>query len=421
MVKRYTRPEMGSLWGPEARFENMKAVEIAVAKAQAEEGLIPKEAAVAIAEKAEFSVDRILEIEKETRHDVIAFVTNMAENVGEHGRYIHYGLTSSDVLDTAMSYQVQKAGKVLLKSLDHLIEALKKKSLETAETLCSGRTHGMHAEPTTFGYKLAGFYQEFLRNKDRISRALSEMAFGKLSGAVGTYSFLGPSIEKKVCEQLGLQPEPVATQVLPRDRHAQLITTFALCGGALERLSVELRHLQRNEVNEALEGFRPGQKGSSAMPHKKNPISSENLTGCARLLRSHAQCALENIALWHERDISHSSVERVVFPDSFILLDYALHRMAGVIENLQINTQQMLDNMNLSKGQLFSSHLLLHIVDQGLSREEAYKKIQTVSHGLKAGDHLKTALLKHPETKNYFDEQAVGEIFSGQKKLKPEK
>lgn len=418
MVERYTRPEMGDLWGPQARFENMKVVEVAVAQAQAQQGMIPEEAAKAIAEKAEFSLPRILEIEKETRHDVIAFVTNMAENVGEHGRYIHYGLTSSDVLDTAMSYQVQRAGAVLLKSLDRLVEALKEKSIVTASVLCSGRTHGMHAEPTTFGYKLAGFYQEFLRNRSRLQGALKDMAFGKLSGAVGTYSFLPPSVEKQVCEQLGLQPEPLATQVLPRDRHAHLLTTFALCGGALERLSVELRHLQRNEVGEALEGFRPGQKGSSAMPHKKNPISSENLTGCARLLRSHAQCALENIALWHERDISHSSVERVIFPDSFILLDYALHRMTGVIQNLQVNPKRMLENMNLSQGQLFSSHLLLHMVDQGLSREEAYRKIQGVSHGLKENEHLRSALLVHGETKDYFSQSVVDEIFSGKRHLK---
>jgi adenylosuccinate lyase len=409
--------EMGQHWTQEARFECLKDVELAVAQAQAELGIIPKEAAAVIQEKAQFQIDRILEIEKETKHDIIAFVSNLAENVGPEGRYLHYGMTSSDALDTALSVQVKKAAPVLMGSLDALMRALKNKALEHKDTLCSGRTHGMHAEPTTFGLKLAGFFAEFKRHRVRLMQALEQMAIGKLSGAVGTYSFLKPEVEKKVCENLGLKPETVATQVIPRDRHAELFSSLALLGGALERLAVEFRHLQRNEVGEAGEGFSKGQKGSSAMPHKKNPISSENITGCARLLRSYCLSAMENMALWHERDISHSSVERVIFPDAFILCDYALNRMAGVVENLEVYPKRMLANMDLSQGQLFSSHLLLHMVDQGLSREEAYKKVQSVSHSLNQGEHLRNELLKNAETKDFFDQGVVDEIFSGKRHL----
>lgn len=417
MIERYTRQEMGQHWTQEARFDCLKDVEVAVARAQADIGLIPKEAYTAIQEKASFQIDRILEIEKETKHDIIAFVSNMAENVGPEGRYIHYGMTSSDALDTALSVQVKRAAPVLLDSLDRLLSSLKDQASQHKNTICSGRTHGMHAEPTTFGLKLAGFYAEFARHKKRLLVAINQMAIGKISGAVGTYSFLKPEVEAKVCEYLGLKQETVATQVIPRDRHAELLSSLALIGGGLERLSVELRHLQRNEVGEAYEGFSKGQKGSSAMPHKKNPISSENITGCARLLRSYCLSAFENMALWHERDISHSSVERVIFPDAFILCDYALNRMAGVVANLDVNKERMLSNMDLSQGQLFSSHLLLHMVDQGLSREEAYKKVQAASHGLSASEHLRTALLENSETKDFFTQEVVDEIFSGARHL----
>jgi adenylosuccinate lyase len=417
VIERYTRPEMGQNWTQEARFASLQDVEVAVAKAQAHLGLIPKDAYEEIAKKTNFQIERILEIEKETKHDIIAFVSNMAENVGEMGRYIHYGMTSSDVLDTALSVQVKKAAPVLLGSLDSLLNALKEQSLKHKMTICAGRTHGMHAEPTTFGFKMAGFYAEFSRHKKRLLSAVENMMIGKISGAVGTYSFLKPEVEEKVCEYLGLKPETIATQVIPRDRHAELFASLALIGGGLERLSIEFRHLQRNELSEAYEGFSKGQKGSSAMPHKRNPISSENITGCARLLRSYALSALENMALWHERDISHSAVERVIFPDSFILCDYALHRMAGVVKNIEVNSEQMQSNMDLSQGQLFSSHLLLHMVDQGLSREEAYKKVQMVSHSLTKGEHLKTALLKNEETKKYFNQKALDEIFSGKRHL----
>jgi adenylosuccinate lyase len=417
VIERYTRREMGQHWTQEARFSCLMEVEIAVARAQSELGLIPPTAYHAIRDKAKFQVDRILEIEKETKHDVIAFVSNLAENVGPEGRFIHYGLTSSDALDTALSVQIKRASTILLSSLDSLLSALRKQALAHARTLCAGRTHGMHAEPTTFGLKMAGFYAEFARGRERLLESLEQCQIGKLSGAVGTYSFLKPEVEEKVCQILGLKPETVATQVIPRDRHAELFCQFAVLGGALERLSVELRHLQRNELAEVFEGFSKGQKGSSAMPHKKNPISSENITGCARLLRAYALSALENIALWHERDISHSSVERVIFPDGFILLDYALDRMGRVVDNLEVDSQRMLANMDLSQGQLFSSHLLLHMVDQGLSREEAYAKVQSVSHALKPGEHLRDQLLQNPATKNHFDAKTVQSIFSGERHL----
>ncbi len=417
MIERYTRMEMGRHWTQEARFECLKDVELAVAKAQADLGIIPKAASDIIQEKATFQIERILEIEKETKHDIIAFVSNMAENVGPEGRYLHYGMTSSDALDTALSVQVKKAAPTLMTSLDQVLTALKTQALNHKNTICSGRTHGMHAEPTTFGLKMAGFFAEFVRHKKRLQTAFDNMLIGKLSGAVGTYSFLKPEVEAKVCDILGLRPETVATQVIPRDRHAELFSAIALVGGALERLAIEFRHLQRNEVGEAGEGFSKGQKGSSAMPHKKNPISSENITGCSRLLRSYCLSAMENMALWHERDISHSSVERVIFPDAFILCDYALHRMAGVVENLDVNAERMLQNMDLSQGQLFSSHLLLHMVDQGLSREEAYKKVQAASHSLQPGQHLREQLLINAETKDHFDQKVVDEIFSGQRHL----
>jgi len=418
VVDRYTRAEMGKLWTVEARFQNMLEVEVAVAEAEAEMGLIPKDAAKQIRAKGRFDVARILEIEKETRHDVIAFVSNVAENVGPEGRFVHYGLTSSDVLDTALSVQIQKAGHVLMASIEKLLAALKNISLQHEKTVAAGRTHGMHAEPTTFGYKMAGHYYEIQRHRDRVELALSQMAVGKLSGAVGTYSFLSPELEAKVCERLGLQAEDVATQVIPRDRHAEMITSLAFLGAGLERLATEIRHLQRTEVGEVREGFSKGQKGSSAMPHKRNPIGAENLTGCARLLRGYAMTALENIALWHERDISHSAAERVIFPDAFILADYASDRLATMINQLEVDAERMKHNMDLSQGQLFSSHLLLHLVDKGLSREDAYKLVQAASHGLKPGQHLKNTLLESSETKKYFTSEDLSSIFSGERHLK---
>lgn len=405
---------MGAVWQAEFRFECMMEVEKAVAKIQAQMGLIPRKASQDIQKKARFSVKRIQEIEAVTRHDVIAFVSNVAEEVGPSGRYIHYGLTSSDVLDTALSLQVRKASEILLKSLRRLKDSLLKQSLKHGQTLCAGRTHGMHAEPTSFGLKMAGFFKELERNESRFLKALDNIQIIKLSGAVGTYSTQSEQVEAKVGQLLKLKPEDIATQVIPRDRHAELLWALAMIGGGLERLAVELRHLQRTEVGEVIEGFAKGQKGSSAMPHKKNPISSENITGLARLLRSYSSAAMENIALWHERDISHSSVERVIFPDAFILCDYALDRMSQVIDNLSVQKERMKQNMELSQGQLFSSHVLLVLVEKGLSREEAYAHVQRVSHQLKSEESLQEALLNDAQLSELLTPKDLRPIFSGE-------
>lgn len=413
MIERYTRPEMGAVWTLENRFRKMLEVESAVAEVQADLDLIPLEAAKDIRAKGDFSVDRILEIEKTTRHDVIAFVSAVAEKVGPNGRYIHFGLTSSDVLDTAMSLLVRDAGKILSASFLKLETVLKKRAAESAAVLAAGRTHGMHAEPTSFGMKLAGYWAETVRNRERLDRALRQMDIVKLSGAVGTYSTQTHKVEEGVAKKLGLVQETIATQVIPRDRHAELMWSLAMIGGGLERLSVELRHLQRTEVGEAIEGFAAGQKGSSAMPHKKNPISAENITGCARLLRSYSGAAMEDIALWHERDISHSAVERVIFPDAFILCDYAVERMARLIEGLELNKERMLENIDLSQGQLFSSHLLLALVDKGLSREDAYSLVQKLSHRMQKGSHLRDEAKADEQTSKLLTSAEIDQVFKG--------
>jgi adenylosuccinate lyase len=413
VIERYTRPEMGAVWTLENRFQKMLDVEIAVAETQAELGIIPREAALKIRTKSSFSVDRINEIEKTTRHDVIAFVSNVAENIGAQGRYLHFGLTSSDVIDTAMSLMVRDAGKLILASLTSLESALRRRAIEFADVLTAGRTHGMHAEPTSFGMKLAGFWSETTRNRERLVRALAQMEIGKLSGAVGTYSTQTFELEEGVCLRLKLKPERLATQVVPRDRHAEVLWALSMVGAGLERLAVEMRHLQRTEVGEVVEGFSKGQKGSSAMPHKKNPISSENVTGAARLLRAYAGAAMEDIALWHERDISHSSVERVIFPDAFILCDYATDRMVRLIDGLEINRERMRANMDLSQGQLFSSHLLLALVENGLSREDAYTHVQRLSHRMKPGSSLRDEALRDKEVGLLLSEEEVDAIFEG--------
>lgn len=418
MIDRYTRPEMGKLWELENKFSKMLEVEIAVAEVQADMGLIPKEAASAIRKRARFSVERIEQIELETKHDVIAFVSNVAENVGDYGRFIHFGMTSSDVLDTAMSLQVREAGQLLIKGIEGLESSLITIIKKEANTLCAGRTHGMYAEPTTFGFKMAGFLAEIQRNKKRLESALDEMMICKLSGAVGTYSSQSPEVENAVAKKLNLKTEAIATQVIPRDRHAQLMMNLALLGSGLERLAIELRHLQRSEVGEVVEGFQKGQKGSSAMPHKKNPITAENITGLSRLLRSYSFASLENVALWHERDISHSSVERVSFPDSFILADYAIFRMTQLINGLTVNKERMLENIDRSQGTLFSSHVLLALVEKGLTREEAYKIVQKHSHALSPGEHLRESLMKDPEVHKLLKSKELNEIFSGKRHTK---
>lgn len=418
MIERYTRPEMGVLWDQDHKFGKMMEVEIAVAEVQASLGIIPKVAAKSIAQKARFSVKRINEIEQTTKHDVIAFVSSVAENIGPHGKYVHFGMTSSDVLDTAFSLQVREAGGILMDSVTRLEKGLRRLSKENAETLCAGRTHGMFAEPTTFGYKVAGFLAELLRNKKRLQTALDQMAICKLSGAVGTYSSQPAQVEEKVARKLKLKREIIATQVIPRDRHAELITAIALLGSGLERLAVELRHLQRSEVSEVVEGFTKGQKGSSAMPHKKNPISAENITGASRLLRAYALSALENVALWHERDISHSSVERVMFPDAFILADYAVHRMAILIDGLVVNKKKMIENIESSQGQLYSSHVLLALVQKGLPREVAYAHVQRLCHAMGYGDHLKKKIKEDPEIGKLLKPKELEDIFTGKKHKK---
>ncbi|MGE3680752.1 MAG: adenylosuccinate lyase [Bdellovibrionales bacterium] len=418
MIPRYTRPEMGNLWTQEARFQCLLEVELAVAQVQSQLKMIPAEAYEEIRAKARFDVARIEEIEKTTKHDVIAFVSAVAEQVGPSGRYIHYGMTSSDVLDTALSVQIQKASPLLLSRFDRVERALETLVRKHAFTLTAGRTHGMHAEATTFGFKMAGHLSEFRRTRERVMRALAQMKIVKLSGAVGTYSTQPPEVERRVGELLGLEPERVATQVIPRDRHAELLWALAMTGAAIERLAIELRHLQRTEVGEVIENFTPGQKGSSAMPHKKNPISAENLTGLARLLRANSGAALENVALWHERDISHSSVERVIFPDSFILADYALDRLGQLLEGLFVNEQRLRANMDLSQGQLFSSQVLLAMIDKGLTREDAYRIVQRVCHGLGPGDDLEARLLADAEAGAYVDKPTLRAIFSGETQKK---
>lgn len=418
MISRYSRAEMSDLWTGGARWHFVMQVEVAVAEVQAQLGIIPKAAAQDIAQKAKFNVDEINEIEKQTKHDVIAFVTNAAQYIGENGRFLHYGLTSSDVLDTALGLQIKKASEVLLSSVARWDKALLKLIADHHDTVCAGRTHGMHGEPTTFGFKMAGFLTELRRNRERLVRATTQLQIGKLSGAVGTYSALPPEVEKLVCEKLGLKPESVATQVIPRDRHAELAWSIAMLGTAMERLAVELRHLQRTEVSEVNEGFSAGQKGSSAMPHKRNPISAENLTGAARMLRAYLSAALENVALWHERDISHSSVERVFLSDAFILADYASDRMGQLLENLQVDKVRMQKNLAASSGQIYSSHLLLALVQSGLSREDAYALVQKLSHSLQDGESLGELAARHAEIKKHVNDKKLQEIFSGQAHLK---
>ncbi|MBX7230794.1 MAG: adenylosuccinate lyase [Bdellovibrionales bacterium] len=414
MLTRYTRPEMGRIWTTEARFEFMLKVEVAVAQVQGEMGMIPVEAAQAIKSKAKIDVAAIDKIEQTTRHDVIAFVTQVAESVGNHGRFLHFGLTSSDVLDTALSLQMAEGAVVLQSSLKKWESALIRLTEKHRLDWCSGRTHGMHAEPTTFGLKLSGHLSELRRCQRRLDRALAQMKVGKLSGAVGTYSALGPELEKKVCALLGLKAEVIATQVIPRDRHAEVMWSLCLIGCCMERLSLEFRHLQRTEVREVSEGFTPGQKGSSAMPHKKNPIGFENLTGVARMLRSYLTGSLENVALWHERDISHSSVERIFIPDAFILADYGASRMAQLLSQLQVDVKQMQFNMNLSQGQLFSSHLLLSLVQKGMTREMAYQLVQSLSHNLSKDGHLLQAAQQNSQVASLLTQQELEKIFSGE-------
>jgi adenylosuccinate lyase len=377
MIRRYTLPEMGAIWTEEARFEAMLRVELAVARVQAHRGMVPREALALIEDRARVDVARISEIERTTDHDVIAFVSQVAETVGPEGRYLHFGLTSSDVVDSALALQLQAAGELLLADADALTAALVSKAREHAGTVMMGRTHSVHAEPTTFGLKLAGFAFEVDRGRLRLATAVDEIATGKLSGPVGTYSHLGPDIEADVLAALGLHADPVSTQIVQRDRHAALLTAIAVLGGSMERFATEVRNLQHTEIGEVMEPFKAGQKGSSAMPHKRNPILSERIAGLARLLRAYAQAALENQPLWHERDISHSSAERVILPDATILLDYMLRKSASLVEGLIVRPERMRENIERGLGLHASSRVLEALVDRGgLSREDAYAIVQ---------------------------------------------
>ncbi|MDR9365194.1 MAG: adenylosuccinate lyase [Balneolaceae bacterium] len=379
MIDRYSREEMTNIWTEQNQFQAWLDVELAACWAWSQLGKIPSEDVDKLYDNATFDVDRIKEIEKETRHDVVAFTRTVSESLGDEKKWVHYGLTSTDVVDTANGYRLKQANEILRKGLDRFCEALAEKAQEHKLTVMMGRTHGVHAEPTTFGLKCALWYAEMQRNLDRFQRAAKDVEFGKLSGAVGTFAHIPPKVEGLTCERLGIQPAPVSTQTLQRDRHAYYLATLAVIGSTLEKIAVEIRHLQRTELREAEEFFSKGQKGSSAMPHKRNPISSENISGCARVLRGYMVSSYENIPLWHERDISHSSVERIILPDATILLDYMLHRFSGVVEKLMVYPENMKDNMQKTHGLVFSQRLLLMLVEKGLSREVAYDTVQPLA------------------------------------------
>lgn len=376
MIERYTRPEMGAIWTEENRFNAWLEVEILACEAWSQLGDIPQEDVQKIREKASFNIDRIKEIEEETRHDVVAFTRAVSESLGEERKWVHYGLTSTDVVDTALSYLIKQANDILLKDLENFIEILKNKAIEHKHTVMMGRTHGVHAEPTTFGLKLALWYEEMKRNLVRFKEATAGVEFGKISGAVGTYANIDPYVEKYVCEKLGIQPAPISTQTLQRDRHAHYMGAIALIATSIEKFATEIRGLQKSETREVEEFFAKGQKGSSAMPHKRNPIGSENMTGIARVIRGYMMTAYENVALWHERDISHSSAERIIIPDATIALNYMLNRFGNIVKNLTIFPENMIRNMDRTLGLIYSQRVLLALIDKGLTREKAYDTVQ---------------------------------------------
>ncbi|MGE5299685.1 MAG: adenylosuccinate lyase [Acidobacteriota bacterium] len=412
MIPRYTRQEMGRLWEPENRFQKWLDVEIAVCEAWAELGKIPKGSLKVIREKAGFDVTRIDEIEAVVRHDVIAFLTSVAEKVGPESRYIHKGLTSSDIVDTALSLIMKEAAGIIIKDIRKLMAVLRDQAFRYKGTACIGRSHGVHAEPMTFGLKFALWYEETKRDLERMERAKKAISTGKFSGAVGTFSNLPTEIEEKVCRKLGLKPEPVATQVVQRDRHAEYLTTLAIIAASVEKIAVEIRHLQRTEVLEAEEPFAKGQKGSSAMPHKRNPVGCENLSGLARVVRANAFASLENVALWHERDISHSSVERVIIPDSTILVDYMLSRLTGILEGLQVYPERMKENMGRSYGLYNSQNVLIRLTEKGLTREDAYAVVQkNAMMSWKKRKDFRALLLKDPSVRKYLSAKDINAIF----------
>ena len=414
MIPRYTCPEMAAIWAPENRFRIWLEIEAHACDAQAELGVIPKEAAQAVWQRGRFEVERIDQIEAEVKHDVIAFLTNLAEHVGPEARFVHQGMTSSDVLDTCLSVQLVQATDILLADIGALLAALKRRALEHKDTICVGRSHGIHAEPTTFGLKLASAYAEFDRGRERLEAARREIATCAISGAVGTFASIDPRVEAHVAKALGLAAEPISTQVIPRDRHAMYFATLGVIASSIERLATEIRHLQRTEVLEAEEYFSAGQKGSSAMPHKRNPVLTENLTGLARLVRMAVTPALENVALWHERDISHSSVERGIGPDATVTLDFALHRLAGVVDKLVVYPENMRRNLDRLGGLVNSQRVLLALTQKGVSREDAYRLVQRSAMKVwdSQGHDTLLDLLKHdPDVTAHLSDAELAALF----------
>lgn len=412
MIDRYTRPEMGRIWSEESKLARWLQVELAVLEAMAHYNLIPKSIPTKVKAKAQFNLNRIKKIESSVQHDVIAFLTNLAEYVGKDGRYIHFGLTSSDILDTALALQLKEASAILIRDLLDLLAILKKKARQHKWTLMVGRSHGVHAEPITFGLKMALFYSEFKRNLVRFERAAENVAYGKISGAVGTFANVPPKVEAYTCKKLGLRPAPISTQILQRDRHAEYLTTVAIIGGSLEKLATELRNLQKTETLEVEEYFGEEQKGSSAMPHKRNPITSERIAGLSRILRGNAIAAMENISLWHERDITHSSVERVIFPDSTILLDYMLTTMSKVLRDLKVHKDRMLKNLEGSGGMVFSQGLLLKLIEKGCTREGAYKIVQQCAKQVwDEGWTLREAVLEDKKILARVSKKEIDSVF----------
>ena len=419
MISRYTRPEMGRIWSDENRFRTWLAVEVAATETLAEAGMVPKEAARAIRERADFRVERIHEIEAEVRHDVIAFTTAVAEIVGPHARWFHYGLTSNDVVDTAQALLIKQASALIAQDLEHLAGVLERRAWEFKDTPMVGRTHGIHAEPITFGFKIANWYSETQRNIARFAAAAEDMRVGKFSGAVGIFAHLTPEIEERICARLGLKSAAVSSQVIQRDRHAHYLATLAVIASTLDKIATEIRHLQRTEVREAQEFFSEKQKGSSAMPHKRNPVTSEQISGLARVVRGNAQAGFENVALWHERDISHSSAERIILPDSTTLIDYLLNKTGNLIETMVVYPERMRANLESTRGLIFSGQLLLDLVEQGVSREDAYAAVQ--AHAMRAwteGLDFRQLVLGDKEITKKVPAKRLERAFDPQRQLK---
>jgi adenylosuccinate lyase len=419
LIPRYTRPEMARIWSDENRFRTWLAVEVAATETLAAAGIVPKEAAKAIHARADFSVDRIFQIEAEIKHDVIAFTTAVAEIVGPHARWFHYGLTSNDVVDTAQALLIQQASVLIASDLDRLAEVLERRAWEFKDTPMIGRTHGIHAEPITFGLKIANWYSETQRNIARFSAAAEDLRVGKFSGAVGTFAHLTPELEEKMCARLGLKAAAISSQVIQRDRHAHYLATLATIASTLDKIATEIRHLQRTEVREAEEYFSEKQKGSSAMPHKRNPVSSEQISGLARVVRANAQAGFENVALWHERDISHSSAERIIIPDSTTLADYLLNKMANLIETMFVYPERMLANLESTRGLVFSGQLLLDLVESGVSREDAYRLVQNhAMHAWREGLDFHDLVVNDPAIRGRVPRAKIEQAFDLKRQLK---